>query len=179
LAYPPDEAVEHAEILDIALQHKDGAYKSEKRYICKNGAVVWVSVNLATVLDKKGGPIYFVGQFEDISERKIAEEHLKNAYQQIEDHVRSIHDIAWKQSHLIRSPLANLQALIALLKDDPSGKETLDHIETELQRLDNVILEMAEDASAIGAVQIAVKKRILKLPIKQLPIKLRTANGML
>jgi signal transduction histidine kinase len=55
--------------------------------------------------------------------------------------------MAWKQSHLVRSPLANLKGLVALLQDDPSDKEVLKNISIELERLDKIIIEMAEDAS--------------------------------
>lgn len=55
--------------------------------------------------------------------------------------------MAWKQSHLVRSPLANLKGLIALLKDEPSDQEILKNIQAELERLDKVIIELAEDAA--------------------------------
>jgi PAS domain S-box-containing protein len=165
LTHPEDKA--QIDVME-ALKSKNEPYRIEKRYICKNGAVVWVSVNIATVIDKKGGPIYFVSQFEDITERKKAEQHLKTAYKQIKDHVNSIKEIAWKQSHLIRSPLANLKGLMAILNDDPSDKETIKYIQTELERLDEVIIDMAEDASNKGAIQIVVKKRSLNSSSKQL-----------
>ena len=164
----PDDNMAHLEIMDNALTSKNEAYRVEKRYICKNGATVWVSINIASVIDKKGGPIYFVSQFEDITNRKNAEQHLKTAYKQIKNHVNSIKAIAWKQSHLIRSPLANLKGLVDILSDDPSDTQTLNYIQTELERLDKVILEMADDASDKGAVTMVVKKRLLSLPFKQL-----------
>jgi signal transduction histidine kinase len=83
----------------------------------------------------------------DISERKNAEYDLKSAYERIQSHINSIKDMAWKQSHLIRSPLANLQGLFALLKNAPSDAEIFDHIRTELDRMDAIIIEMAKDAS--------------------------------
>jgi signal transduction histidine kinase len=55
--------------------------------------------------------------------------------------------MAWKQSHLIRSPLANLKGLAVMLKDDPSDAVVLGHIEDELGRMDTIIIEMAGDAS--------------------------------
>jgi signal transduction histidine kinase len=55
--------------------------------------------------------------------------------------------MAWKQSHLIRSPLANLKGLTTMLKDGLFDNEVLDHIQTELNRMDAIIIEMAKDAS--------------------------------
>ncbi|HZY37495.1 MAG TPA: PAS domain S-box protein [Mucilaginibacter sp.] len=167
LTHPGDQAI-HVDAINKALNNKQDAYRVEKRYICKNGAIVWVSINLATVTNKKGGPIYFVSQFEDITERKKAEQRLKSAYKQIQDHVNSIKDIAWKQSHLVRSPLANLKGLAEIIKDDPSDKEAIKYMQFELERLDSVIIEMAEDACCEGVTQIVVKKRLLQSPVTRL-----------
>ncbi|MEO6980430.1 MAG: histidine kinase dimerization/phospho-acceptor domain-containing protein, partial [Mucilaginibacter sp.] len=79
--------------------------------------------------------------------RKNSEDNLKVAYERIQDHITSIKDMAWKQSHLIRSPLANLKGLAAMLADNPSDDEILKYLQTELERLDRVIIDMAEDAS--------------------------------
>ncbi len=170
----PDDQLKHRDVIDKALNNKNNAYKVEKRYICKNGTAVWVSINIATVTNKTGGPLYFVSQFEDITERKKAEQSLKTAYKQIQDHVNSIQDIAWKQSHLVRSPLANLKGLTEILSHDPADKETLNYIQAELERLDTALIEMAEDACTDGARAVIVTKRILGSPFKELYLKAPT-----
>jgi signal transduction histidine kinase len=86
----------------------------------------------------------------DITERKNAEQDLKSAYQRIQSHINSIKDMAWKQSHLIRSPLANLKGLADMLKEDPSDAGVLGFIQDELCRMDNIIIEMADDVSGQG-----------------------------
>jgi len=161
LTHPDDDTAR----FDMSADHfKDTPYRVEKRYLCKNGSTVWVSINIAAVANKKGGPVYFVSQFEDITERKKAEQRLKKAYKEIKDHVNNINEIAWKQSHLVRSPLANLKGLIRLLRDDPAEKLTLRYTEIELERLDAIIMEMAEDACHNGAIEVVMKKRCLTPP---------------
>jgi len=166
----PNDGTAPMQVIENALKKPGAASRIEKRYVCKNGATVWVSINIATVSNKKGGPVYLVSQFEDITERKKAEKHLKDAYKQIQDHVNSIKEIAWKQSHLIRSPLANLKGLVEILKAEPSESEALQYVEIELNRLDAVILEMAEDACANGVTGLVVSKRCLMLPHKKVPV---------
>jgi signal transduction histidine kinase len=83
----------------------------------------------------------------DITERKNAEQNLQNAYERIQDHIDSIKGMAWKQSHLVRSPLANLKALSEMLKSHPGDKEVIEHFQTELNRLDEIIHEMAKEAA--------------------------------
>ena len=83
----------------------------------------------------------------NITERKSAEQDLKSAYERIQSHINSIKQMAWKQSHLVRSPLANLKALADMLKIHPEDKEALKHFHAELNRLDDIIHEMAKEAS--------------------------------
>ena len=48
-------------------------YKFEKRYVRKDGAIVDGMISGSLVRDSKGAPRYFIGQIEDITERKRAE----------------------------------------------------------------------------------------------------------
>lgn len=48
----------------------------EKRYIRKDGQVIWCEVSSSPLLDSKGCPIYTVAHIQDITERKRAEETL-------------------------------------------------------------------------------------------------------
>lgn len=49
------------------LQKKIKSYKIEKRYIRKDGSIVWVLLSVSMVYDEKGDPLYFVSQIQDIS----------------------------------------------------------------------------------------------------------------
>ncbi|MCX6120148.1 MAG: PAS domain S-box protein [Ignavibacteriales bacterium] len=50
-----------------------------KRYIHKNGDVVWVEVSTSMRRDKKNQPLYFITSVMNITERKRAEEALRNS----------------------------------------------------------------------------------------------------
>jgi chemotaxis protein methyltransferase CheR len=66
------------------LEGKDKAYSMEKRYICKDGEIVWVNLTVSILLDDIGKPHYFVSVVEDITKRKMAEIELRGAYTEIE-----------------------------------------------------------------------------------------------
>jgi len=55
------------------------AYQVEKRYFHKLGHVVWVMLSRSVVHDVHDNPIYFIAQSEDITERKKAEETLRES----------------------------------------------------------------------------------------------------
>ncbi|MGN6166605.1 MAG: sensor histidine kinase [Solirubrobacteraceae bacterium] len=46
------------------------SYHVEKRYIHRDGHVVWITLSVSLVHDRAGEPLYFVTQVEDITERK-------------------------------------------------------------------------------------------------------------
>ena len=52
------------------------AYRREKRYIRKDGRLVWASLYVALVRDPAGEPAYFASVCEDMTERKRAAEAL-------------------------------------------------------------------------------------------------------
>ena len=49
----------------------------EKRYIRKDGSVVWAISDVSLVRDAEGNPSHFVSQFQDITDRKSVEEELR------------------------------------------------------------------------------------------------------
>jgi PAS domain S-box-containing protein len=61
-------------------------YQMEKRYLHRDGHVVWISLNVSLVRDAEDSPLYFISQMQDITERKQAEEALA----QSENRLRTI-----------------------------------------------------------------------------------------
>jgi PAS domain S-box-containing protein len=60
----------------------------EKRYVLKNGRVIWVEVTAAIVRDSKSRPLRSTGVVQDITERKKTEEALKKAHEILEEKVK-------------------------------------------------------------------------------------------
>jgi PAS domain S-box-containing protein len=54
------------------------AKKLEKRYIKKNGEVMWGSLSVGVIRDRDGRPLYAISMVEDITERKRVEEELRS-----------------------------------------------------------------------------------------------------
>jgi PAS domain S-box-containing protein len=63
------------QMLDGSLSH----YDMEKRYLHKDGHIVWVLLSVSLVRDAQGQALYFVSQIQDITERKRLERALREA----------------------------------------------------------------------------------------------------
>jgi len=77
------QAITHPDDLDTDLDYMrqmlDGSrshYDMEKRYLHKDGHIVWILLSVSLVRDGLGQPMYFVSQIQDINTRKNAEEQL-------------------------------------------------------------------------------------------------------
>ncbi|HZY38793.1 MAG TPA: PAS domain S-box protein [Mucilaginibacter sp.] len=123
------------------------AFSYEVDYPQADGSVYWYFVKLVPITNNGDEILGLMIAFYDITERKNAEQHLKDAYGRIQAHIDSIKEMAWKQSHLIRSPLANLKGLAAMLKEDPGETTIFEHMEQEINRMDTILIDMAEEAS--------------------------------
>ena len=122
----------------------------EVEYPQDDGSTQWYDVKLSPLTDGGDEILGMLVALYNITERKTAEHDLQSAYIRIQDHADSIKGMAWKQSHLIRSPLANLKALSEMLHSHPMDAEIFKHFQTELNRLDDIIHEMAREAAGHG-----------------------------
>jgi PAS domain S-box-containing protein len=62
------------------------SYDLEKRYIHKDGHSIWVYLNCTVVQDDAGKPVHFVNYIRDITDRRLAEQALRES----EDRYRSM-----------------------------------------------------------------------------------------
>lgn len=143
--FPQRRFPQFMEFTGRVLNGQDISYEID--YPQPDGSKCWYYVRLFPIKDNHGKILGLMMALYDITERKNAENKLHVAYERIHNHIASIKNMAWKQSHFMRSPVANLKGLAAMLKDDPNDTEALEHMITELERLDTVIIEMANDAA--------------------------------
>jgi PAS domain S-box-containing protein len=58
-------------------------YQMEKRYLHKNGSIVWVLLSVSLVRNKSGEPLFFISQIQDITRQKASEQQLVQAAAEI------------------------------------------------------------------------------------------------
>lgn len=80
MTYTPDLAADLT-LYEKLMSGQIPSYTIEKRYICKDGSLVWVNLTGSLVRDAGGEPDYFIAVMEDIQGRKETEAALENAHQ--------------------------------------------------------------------------------------------------
>lgn len=78
----PDDLAKDMRALGELMAHRTERYQTEKRYIRKDGEVVWVAVTLSVVWKEDGSPDYGISIIEDIQARKQAEQVAFAAHEQ-------------------------------------------------------------------------------------------------
>ncbi|WP_223275985.1 PAS domain S-box protein [Algoriphagus aquimarinus] len=86
----PDDREKDWELFSKAA-HGEEEYSNEKRYVRKDGSIVWVRIHLAFIRDETGKPIRTVAICEDISERKKAEQEKSSLQETIENSLNEIY----------------------------------------------------------------------------------------
>ncbi|MEW5802009.1 MAG: PAS domain S-box protein [bacterium] len=72
----PDDLFIDLENMNQVLEGKIKTYSMEKRYLRKDGSVVWVNLTVSLVREASGEPKYFIGIVQDISQRRETEKEL-------------------------------------------------------------------------------------------------------
>lgn len=82
----PDDLAHNLELLQC-LAETGAPFQIEKRYVRKDGSVVWADISAAPIRDASGKPLYGVAVILDVTDRKRAEEELVRAHDELERRV--------------------------------------------------------------------------------------------
>lgn len=74
----PDDLARDLAAQAETLQGGTGTYRIEKRYIHKDGSIVWINLNVSLIKDKDKQPLYLVAQIENITEKIESQNKFQN-----------------------------------------------------------------------------------------------------
>lgn len=110
---PPEDLAIHHDYFHQYLAREVDTFAVDKRYIRKDGAVIWVHLTGRMVTDADDKPIYSIFGIKDVTEQKMAEEALDRAYHREEAiarirerilamrHLEELHDLLtseWRET---------------------------------------------------------------------------------
>jgi len=93
--HPEDVDATEIEDAEVVSKRKND-FLIEKRYIRKDGEIVWTQLGSAHLFDAHGNSEFILGHIADITERKRAEEKLRESEQKFRDYASTASDWFWE-----------------------------------------------------------------------------------
>ncbi len=123
----------------------------EKRYIRADGDIVWALSSVSLVRDSRGDPAYFVSQYQNITERKKAEEDMKEANRRLEELAVLKADFTAMVAHELDTPLAVIRGYADMLAtgelDIDERARALDRVQAETDLLEALVSDVRSAAA--------------------------------
>ena len=114
----------------------------EKRFIHKDGLIVWARIDGAIVRDERGRADYFIEQIQDITHQHVLDDQLREYMKEIEvknleldqalgaaqDAVKAKSEFLANMSHEIRTPMNGIIGMSDLLEETPLDREQKEYV---------------------------------------------------
>lgn len=89
----PDDREETEAAMRRLLSGEIRVFHCEKRYVRKDGSIIWADVHVTAAQDKFRKPLYFILQIQDITGRKLAEQALRDSEEKYRMLAETAHDM--------------------------------------------------------------------------------------
>lgn len=160
ITHPEDLEVDWENAARVLAREISG-YTLEKRYLCKDGSIVWVNLTASVVWDEEGNPKYAVGIIEDISQRKQAQAAQKFLVEVSTLLVASLdYEVALKNVANLAVPTLADWCIISIIMPDLSMKQIA--IATANPTKRQILDEIQERYSTIRDTQHPFRKTLLQ-----------------
>jgi PAS domain S-box-containing protein len=132
ISYPDD--IEYTnEVVRLLLSGENASSRFIKRYIHKNGSVIWADVSTTLRRDDDGNPLYFLTTINNITDLKRAEDDLRKLNEELEQRViertaqlevanKELEAFSYSVSHDLRAPLRAVHSYTKILLEDYVNK---------------------------------------------------------
>jgi PAS domain S-box-containing protein len=130
----PDDKNLSLSSLQAAVTPPEGRYHFQKRYLRKDGQVVWVNLSGGPVRDPGGQVLYLLSTFEDITQQKAYELQIQAERTRLQTLIQTIPDLVWLKdlNGVYQFSNPRFEAFVGATKTDLLGKTDYDFVDKEL-----------------------------------------------
>ncbi|HEX5394123.1 MAG TPA: MASE3 domain-containing protein [Rhodocyclaceae bacterium] len=188
----PDDVIPTQQALDQLISGEKESTRFVKRYLRKNGSVVWVDLSTSLRRDEAGTPLYFLTNVSDISDRKRAEEEIRALNAELEQRVadrtakleaanKELEAFSYSVSHDLRAPLRAIDGFSRKVVDgygdklDDEGRRQLQVVRDNAQRMGRLIDDLLA-FSRMGRREIAEQLVDMEAMARSVVEELRAAE---
>jgi PAS domain S-box-containing protein len=158
----PDDQAQGLNLFTELMVGQRKEYQLKKRYIRKDGSIIWVQIDVAALLDKSGCPNAGIGVIQDITARIEAENELRTLNAELEQRVEertselglaketaeaanlAKSEFVANMSHEIRTPMNAVIGMSDLLSRTPLSIDQNDMVIT-IQNSAEALLDLIND----------------------------------
>lgn len=102
VTYPDDVGAESLRQYQRLMNGEIKAIRTEKRYVRKDGSVIWGALNCTMVRDTEGNPLHAIAQIQDITAAKDTMAELAESEQRFRDFTELASDWTWETGEDLR-----------------------------------------------------------------------------
>lgn len=120
----PDDRAKNERLRDQVTSGEKRSFTNENRYLHKKGHVIWTEINVSAIRNRRGEVLYTVGQLQDITKRRKAEDALRQSEKRLKDFASLEADRFWEtdEHHRFTYLSTNVEKNLPPSFDDPIGK---------------------------------------------------------
>jgi len=137
----PDDLTADTNLYKELLEGKRDHHQTEKRFIRKDGEIVWSLQNVSLVRASGGEPLFMIFMVEDITERKRLENHFLQS-QKMETVGRLAGGISHDFNNILTVIKGYSQLLLSELNEDHPLRENLEEIKKATERAEDLTRQL-------------------------------------
>jgi len=142
---PLDQRAQEEQWLRDYLGGDDAGFEREKIYVRKDGRPIWVQVTAAILRDAAGQPLRSARIIQDVTDRRRAEEALRESNEKLREADRRKTEFLGVLSHELRNPLAPIRNSIYLLDRAAPGSTQATRAKEVLRRQTEHLTRLVDD----------------------------------